>query len=104
MTTNEPTNDPYVKLIRSLKVIREEAQSNTPAAKAELIDAALDVAATFIISIYEQNRHLERISHAIIAQTHLLAAVYSTGDSPEETAKRVADAKNEMDANLAAMG
>lgn len=100
----EPTLDPLVKLIRSLKVIRSEAMAETPEAKQELVDAALDVAATFIIGIYQQGQHLERISHALIAQTHLLAAVYSTADSPEETARRVAAAGAEMDANLAKMG
>lgn len=102
--TTEPTNDPMVKLIRSLKVIRAEATAEAPESKQELVDACLDVAATFIISIYEQNKHLERISHAIIAQTHLLAAVYSSADSAEETAKRVAAAKDEMDTNLAKVG
>lgn len=104
LNDNEPTLDPLVKLIRSMKTIRQAALEETPAGKEELVDAALDVAATFIIGIYQQGQHLERISHALIAQTHLLAAVYSSADSPEETARHVAAAKDEMDASLAKMG
>lgn len=71
------------KAISELAIPGEETNS----------DACITIATAFIKATVNTSTQLERIANAIVAQTKMMAAVYSMNvDTPETTAKRIEEA------------
>lgn len=87
LSEDEPTEDPQVKFIRSIKVLRRALIAEVRPGEEEVANAVIDVAAMFVCSVFEQGQHLNRIAHAMEAQTKVLCAAYNAQAESNEAAQ-----------------